>query len=236
MSKTVLVTGSASGLGRATCEHLLRSTEYVVYGIDQAPCPGALDEHARYSHLVCDLRDYAALRRIIEASEVARGSLDAIVNCAGVMPTALVSKIDPNVALEAFSVNCVAPLYLTRLLLKPLIRAKEAVVVYVTSVAAELDIPGEVVYGATKSALRHASEAMSVELARFGIRVNCIAPALVETPMTAHLTQAQCDYMRTKQAYQTAVTPHDVAVTIHYLLEGPPTITSSTLYVGGIAK
>ena len=68
------------------------------------------------------------------------------------------------------------------------------------------------------------------------IRVNCVAPALVMTAMTEHLTESQIDYMLTKQAYKNEVTSKDVATAINYLMDGPDVITGSTLYVGGIAR
>jgi NAD(P)-dependent dehydrogenase (short-subunit alcohol dehydrogenase family) len=144
--------------------------------------------------------------------------------------------LDPDKALKAFALNCVAPIFLAKILLKALARAGNSSIVNVTSIAADINIPGEVIYGATKSALRHASESMSIEFARFGIRVNCVAPALVATPLTQHLSQNQKEFMLSKQAHSQEVRPHDVAVVIQSIIEGSKFVTGSTLYVGGVVR
>lgn len=235
MSKTILITGTSSGIGYALCEHLLKNTDHFILGIDRDTLE-CFSANPRYKHLCCNLLEFESIKNVIEENGVSRNPLNALINCAGVMPSSLISRLDPKRALDAFSVNCVAPLYLAKLLIKTLTRSEEPLIINITSIAAELDIPGEVVYGSTKAALKHASEAMAIELARFGIRVNCIAPALVMTAMTQHLTDSQREFMLTKQASKNQVTPKDVAMAIHYLIDGPALITGSTLYVGGIAR
>lgn len=236
MTKNTLITGASSGIGLALCEQLLMDdSDCYVFGLDRKPQEFFLN-NPKYTHLCCDLLESESVKSIIEGSSINKVKLNTIVNCAGIMPTSPVFKLDPKLSSEAFSLNCIAPLYLAKLLLKQLTRSEKPLIVNVTSIAAELNIPGEIVYGATKAALKHASESMSIELARFGIRVNCVAPALVKTAMTEHLTESQTNYMLTKQAYRCEVTAKDVAIVIQYLMDGPDVITGSTLYVGGIAR
>ncbi len=236
MSKVTLITGASSGIGLALCEELFaENSDHYVYGLDRKPQEFFLG-NPKYTHLCCDLLEFESVQTIIEDSGINKMKINTLVNCAGIMPTSPVFKLDPKLASEAFSLNCIAPLYLVKLLLKSLTRAENPLVINVTSIAAELNIPGEIIYGATKAALKHASESMSIELARFGIGVNCVAPALVMTTMTEHLTESQIDYMHAKQAYKSEVTSKDVAIAINYLMDGPGFISGSTLYVGGISR
>lgn len=235
MAKTILVTGASSGIGHALCDHLLSTTDHRVIGIDRK-AQEFFSNQPQYGHFCCNLLDFDATQRVIEEIGLGKTSLDVLVNCAGMMPTSLISKLDPQEALDAFSLNCVVPLFLAKLLFKALVRSTQPSIINITSIAADLDIPGEVVYGATKAALTHASRSMATELGRFGISVNCVAPPLVITPMTAHLTDSQRQYMHKKQSYKERVTSKDVAVVIAQLIDGPATITGSTLYAGGIAR
>ena len=236
MKKVTLITGASSGIGLEVCKQLLTdNSDCHVFGLDKSP-QEFFSDNSKYTHLCCDLLDFESVKSIIENSGIDKLRLNTIVNCAGIMPTSPVFKLDPKLASDAFSLNCIAPLYLVKLLLKSLAKSEKPLMINVTSIAAELNIPGEIVYGATKSALKHASESMSIELARFGIRVNCVAPALAKTNMTAHLSESQINYMLTKQAYKSEVTAKDVATTILYLINGPEFITGSTLYVGGIVR
>ena len=235
MLKNILITGASSGIGLALCNLLLEKGDYCIWGLDRKIQSYFINE-PKYKHLRCDLLDFENTKNIIEENGFSKLTLNAVVNCAGTMPTTPIFKLDPKIALDTFSLNCVAPLYLAKLLIKPLARSKQSLIVNITSIAAELNIPGEVIYGSTKAALKHASECMSVELNRFGICVNCVAPALVMTAMTEHLTDSQRSYMLSKQGYESQVTPKDVAATILYLINGPATTTGSTIYVGGISR
>ena len=233
--KIVLVTGTSSGLGLALVEFLLSLGGYRVIGLDKEDQVKFRGDE-RYTHLRCDLLDFEKVKLVVEDHGVSRMKLFSLVNCAGVMPSSIISSLDPDKALKAFALNCVAPIFLAKILLKALARASNSSIVNVTSIAADINIPGEVIYGATKSALRHASESMSIEFARFGIRVNCVAPALVATPLTQHLSQNQKEFMFSKQAHSQEVRPHDVAVVIQSIIEGSKFVTGSTLYVGGVVK
>ena len=231
--KKVVITGSSSGLGKALSEALLDEKRWEVFGIDKTKT----DLNSPfYKHLECDLANWQSTQSVLTQQIDLKQSIHVLVNCAGVMPSMLVSSFNPVKALEAFSVNTIAPLLVSKILLKPLARAKNGHIINITSIAAEVQIPGEMVYSATKAALKNITENMSSELSRFGIRVNAIAPALVNTHMTEHLSEKQATYMKSKQASQSPVTIECVTSAIVALINTPNQVNSSTIYVGGIAK
>lgn len=234
MNKYIVITGSSSGIGFALCKLLLKVTDYNIVGMDRNP--SRFNNNGSYEHFICDLTDFEGVDTLIQESGITKGKIKSLVNCAGIMPTTLITKMDPMEASNAFKLNCVAPLYLAKLFVKALSRSKDGSIINVTSITADLNIPGEVVYGATKASLKHASETMAIEFSRFGIRVNCVAPALVKTAMTEHLSESQKKFMMNKQVSKYSVTPDSVARTILFLIDAPEEVTSSTLYVGGIIK
>ena len=231
--KRIVVTGSSSGIGKTLCELLLGFEDWEILGVDKNPSPF---ESSSYNHLVCDLTSWKDIDSLLPKFANLRMPLHALVNCAGIMPSMLTSSLDATKAQHAFSTNTLAPLYVAKTLLKPLARSKEGHIINVTSIAADVYIPGEIVYSATKAALKNITQNMSSELSRFGIRVNSVAPALVMTPMTEHLSDQQVNFMKSKQASMPTVTAHSVASAIFSLLNSPGEVNSSTIYVGGVLR
>jgi 3-oxoacyl-[acyl-carrier protein] reductase len=231
--KRITITGSSSGLGKALCEALLGKGGWEVYGIDRVERP---IHSSSYKHLTCDLTNWKEVDSLVPDFIDPRLPMHVLVNCAGMMPSMLISSFEPHQAAEAFALNTITPLHLAKILLKPLARSKSGHIINLTSIAADVRIPGEIVYSATKAALKNITENMSAELSRFAIRVNAIAPALVETPLTQHLTEHQVHFMRAKQATCSMVSVDCVTSAIISLIDSPPQVSSSTIYVGGISK
>jgi len=204
-----------------------------IFGIDKTSSPL---HSTYYKHLTCDLRNWEEAEVLVSEFIDQRLPMHVLVNCAGVMPSMLLSSFDPVQAAEAFAVNTISPLLVSKILLKPLARSKSGHIINITSIAAEVRIPGEIVYSATKAALKNITENMSSELSRFGIRVNAIAPALVETALTQHLSEQQIGFMRNKQATISRVSRDCVTSAIISLIDSPAQVNSSTIYVGGISK
>lgn len=233
--KTIVVTGASSGIGLGLCENLIKQDDFLIYGIDiesSSPLLGL----SKYNHIACDLRDFNKTFDSIQNSGLLKKRIFALVNAAGVMPSMLVSSLEPNIANDAFTVNCVAPLYLTKLMLKGLARSKGSSVINLTSIAADIDIPGETVYSSSKVALKSITKSMAIELSRFKIKVNSIAPALIETNMTRHLSGKQKEYMLRKQILDRQLEIKDVVDVIIKTINSPELITGSTLYVGGVVR
>jgi 3-oxoacyl-[acyl-carrier protein] reductase len=232
----IFVTGASSGIGLGITKKLLQFEKYYVVGIDKADASGEIfQEH--YLHIKSDLSKFeeikGAVNEIIKKHDF---KVKGLINAAGIMPSMLFSKLDPKKVVDTFAINSIAPIYLSKLLLRHLSNSRPAFIINVTSIAADINIPGEGVYSASKAALKVITEYMSIEYARFGVSVNAIAPALVETPMTAHLTVDQVKYMRKKQALHIDINVNDVAEAIELLINAPLAVTGSTLYVGGINK
>ena len=233
--KLVVVTGSASGIGLRLCQLLIQRGGYYIFGLDIKSQSSTLNPKC-YQHVNCDLRNFEQTSIAVNESGLPSAKLFSLVNAAGIMPSSLITAFNPDIALDAFKINSIAPLYLSKLLFKPLARAKGATIVNITSIAADIDIPGETIYCSTKSALKHATRSMAIELSRFKIKVNAVAPALINTGMTKELTHEQKSYMLTKQILPREITVDDVAEVIISLIEGSDLTTGSTYYVGGVVR
>jgi len=234
-SRIAVITGSSSGLG-AHLSKVLHSLGWDVYGIDKNSPHPSLKDSIKYYHFISNLSDYKQIDHTCSEICNIEKKIDLLVNCAGVMPSCLVAKINPLAASEAFLVNTIAPIYIAKKFIRPLRKSIKPIIINITSIAAELSLPGECIYGASKAALKHASESMAIEFIKYGITVHNVAPALINTPLTKHLTEKQENYMLTKQALDREVTLVNFSDVILHLLTTPLATTGSTTYVGGINR
>ncbi|MBZ5736035.1 SDR family oxidoreductase [Nocardioides sp. TRM66260-LWL] len=177
--RRVLVTGAAGGLGRELVERL-RAEGADVVGTD-VPGP-AVDELGLLAH---DLADADALPALVEAVLGRLGGLDVLCNIAGYQRFATVEELDAGLLRRHLEVNAVAPLLLVRAFADALSAAPDGRgnVVTVASISALMGQPYNAAYCASKAAVLLGMRALAVELAARRIRVNCVSPGGIDTPM-----------------------------------------------------
>jgi len=192
--RVALVTGAAQGLGEGMAKALAGAGAKVMIadlqesGADVAA--GLGDGHAFIRH---DVTDDASWERTVAATVEQLGGLDILVNNAGVEITELVTELDPDKVRKQLEVNILG----TALGLKHGLRTMRpggaagngGSIVNVASVAATIAFPGIAVYSATKSAVDRLTRVAAMESGKlgYGVRVNCLYPGLVATPMGAGL-------------------------------------------------
>lgn len=191
--KTVLVTGSTRGIGAATARRFLEhGASAILHGRGAADVDAAVERLAgdfgpRVRGLAADLSDRAACRRLAAAA----GTIDVLVNCAGIFREAAIADTDPALWDETVAVNLTAPWVLSQALL-PVLRARRGVIVNVASEAALVGYAGDVAYCAAKGALVGLTRALATELAP-EVRTVCICPGPVETDMMRRSVEAEPD-------------------------------------------
>jgi len=234
LTKIIVVSGSSSGLG-LNLSHQLLEDGWTVCGIDINPRHPDLKSDS-YHHYLCDLSDFGQLHDMSKQLLSDIPCINALVNCAGIMPTCLAARFNAEQAERTYKINVIAPLLLSKLFLKKLKSSDNSRVINVTSIAAELTIPGEIIYASSKAALKHATSILAIEFARYNVSVFNIAPALIQTPMTCHLTKEQRSEMLRKQAIPFDLQPIEFTKAVLSILEMPFSSTGSVVYVGGIAN
>jgi NAD(P)-dependent dehydrogenase (short-subunit alcohol dehydrogenase family) len=228
--KVCVVTGSSSGIGAATARlYAERGWNVAInYSREAAPAEKVADECRALGvaaiAVKADVADDAACLRLAARVEAEWGRADVLVNNAGttrfVAPTDL-DALSAEVFQQVYAVNVIGAFQMTRALMPLLKRHPVAAIVNVSSVASMLGVGSSIAYMASKGALN----AMTFGLARaFGpeVRVNAVAPGLVETPwLRGGLGEAR--YAATVAAYKGRATlaeviaPEDVARSIWYL-------------------
>lgn len=222
--RSVLVTGASSGIGRATAVLCARlGARVTACGRD----PGRLadtmalldggDHHAE----PFDLTDLDGVPGWMRRLAGERGPFDGVAHCAGVQETRPIRSFDAAFFERVATANLGAALALAKGFRQRGCHAETASLVLVSSIAAQIGTPGNVVYAATKGGIEAAVRGLALELLRDGVRVNGVVPALVETEMVERardrLTPEQFAAMVARQPMGLGQ-PADVAMSIGFLL------------------
>jgi len=205
--EVVLITGAASGIGKACVESFLKRGAAVV-GIDLEPLIETISKHNNYLGLVCDVTDEDALQGILETSVRHFGGLDMLVLNAGIFPSGKrVAQLSSNEWDKVFSVNLNSNLSLLReayLLLK--IAPNKGRVVIIGSKNVPAPGPGAAAYSASKAALNQLMRVLAMEWGSDGIRLNTLHPnAVFDTGIwTDEVLESRAKYYGlTVQEYKT---------------------------------
>ncbi|MFF9542562.1 SDR family NAD(P)-dependent oxidoreductase [Streptomyces albidoflavus] len=183
-----LVTGGASGIGRATALLLARQGASVAV-LDREP--GELP--APLTGLVADVGDDASVRAAVDEAAEHLGGLDILVNNAGIGAQGTVEDNPDEQWHQVLDVNVVGMVRVTRAALPHLRRSAHASVVNVCSIAATAGLPQRALYAASKGAVLSLTLAMAADHVREGIRVNCVNPGTADTPWVTRLLNAAED-------------------------------------------
>lgn len=181
---TVVVTGASRGIGRATVEAILARGGKVVAVARDEGLLGALQASSpnRVRALPADLQRLDGIPELAGRAVDAFGSVDGLINCAGVACYEPVGAIDLASVEAQLRVNLVAPLLFSQALALHM-RASGGSIVNVSSTLSERAAPHTVVYAATKAALNAVTRGLALELASSDVRVNAVLPGGVETDM-----------------------------------------------------
>src|SRR5260221_2332304 len=213
MEQTILVTGSTSGFGRLTVEPLARQGYRVFAGMraaagKNAPAAEELRALAQREQLALhsieiDVTDDASVERAIKAIIETTGSLDVVVNNAGVSYSGPLEALTLEQVRQQFETNVFSVLRVNRAVLPQMRKQGSGLLLQIGSIAGRLALPFLGLYGATKFALEGLTESYRYELAPFGIDVAIIEPGTYPTPIEAKHQSVE-DTERTA-LYQTAM-------------------------------
>jgi meso-butanediol dehydrogenase/(S,S)-butanediol dehydrogenase/diacetyl reductase len=170
--RRVVVTGASGGLGRSVAA-LFRAEGARVVATDVVPGDGIVP---------CDLADDAAREQFVADALAELGGLDVLCNVAGIQQFAELGKLSSAGLRRHFDVNALAPLMLAQEFAPALVESVGNIV-SVASISAVMGQPYNAQYCASKAALLLGMRAVAVEFAGKGVRVNCVSPGGIDTPM-----------------------------------------------------
>jgi len=213
-----VVTGGASGLGLAIAERLIASGAGVtIWDRDESAGRTAASKLSGHA-IVADVSDLASVTRATAATLALVPAIDILINNAGITgPKVKLWDYPADAWREVFAVNLDGVFNCCRAVV-PHMRARTyGRIVNIASVAGKDGNPNASAYSASKAAVIALTKSLGKELADTGIRVNCVTPAAVRTPLFAQMTQAHIDYMLSKIPMGRFGETHEIAALVAWL-------------------
>lgn len=216
--KTVLVTGATRGIGEATARLFSREGAFVIaLARDERALERLCEDLSRAEAVVCDLADEVSVDTAFRRIREMKRPLDTVVSCAGVIESAPMAMQRTDTMRSLFETNLFGPYRLLQLCIRLMMRQKEGSIVHLSSIMGVEGASGHTAYSASKGAVAALAKAMAKELAPWNIRVNAVAPGVVETDMIADLDESGRNALRERILLGRFARPEEVASAILFL-------------------
>ena len=223
MKDTVLITGASGGIGMATARLFAQKGHPVVLhyrsGRENAfAAARAIQAAGGVAMAVqADVADRAQVQSMFETIQAQLGGVDILVNNAAIARQSLFTDIPPDEWRRTFAVNVDGMFHCTQMALPHMLRQHRGAIVNLSSMWGQVGASCEVLYSATKAAVIGMTKALAQELGPSGIRVNCVAPGVIDTDMNAHLDEAALQALRADTPLERLGTPEEVAQAVWFL-------------------
>lgn len=237
--KVAIVTGAASGLGKAIAEKFVSNNIFtIIIARNEEKAKSASDSlGALCSYEICDLGQLELLPTLVNKIIEKYGHIDILVNNAGIHLKKPMLEVTDEEFQRVTLINQTVVFCMSREVGKQMIRQKSGSIINISSMASQYGIPQVIAYTAAKSAVEGMTRAMAVELSPLGVRVNCIAPGFIKTNMSSSALDNDPERKR-KVFSRTPMgklgSPEDVAKAAYFLASDESEyITGTVLCVDG---
>ena len=233
--RRAVVTGAARGMGLAVAERFLASGASVsIWDVGKGNLDAArrrLATRGTVAPRVVDVADYAQVERGAESTAAELGGIDLLVNCAGIAGVnAEFTDYPLDVWRQVQRVNLDGTFHVCRAVVPYMLQGGYGRIVNVSSMAGKEGNPNASAYSVSKAGVIALTKSLGKELAKTGIRVNAIAPAVIETEMLADVTEEQIGYMLSKIPMGRAGTVEEVAAMVAWMCSEECSFTTAAVF------
>lgn len=243
MSKTALITGASQGIGACIAKRLAKEGYAIAINCrSQAEVEGGGEQVATECRafgveaecFIASVSDFAACEAMVAAVKERFGSIDVLVNNAGVTQDGLIARMSEEQFDFVASVNYKGVFNMIRHITPIMMKQRSGRIVNVTSVAGLYGNAGQLNYSASKAGVVGMTLTAAKELGPRNITVNAVAPGFIETPMTAVLNQKYQDEVRAQIPLRRFGQPEEIAGAVAFLVgEDSRYITGQVLVIDG---
>ena len=233
--KGALVTGATGGIGGEIAKALkAQGAKVAISGTRQDRLNALAAEIGDVTAVPCNLMDRTAVANLAAQAESAVGTLDIVVNNAGITRDNLFMRMRDEEWDEVIAVNLTATFVLCRAALRNMMRRRYGRIINIASISGVIGNPGQGNYAASKAGMVGMTKSLAREVASRGITANCIAPGFIQTPMTDALNEKQVEAIAGAIPAGVFGKPEDIAAAVVYLASGEARyVTGETIHVNG---
>lgn len=233
MAKPVtLITGTRKGIGQFLAQHYL-AQGHVVYGCSREAGSITADD---YHHVCLDVADEKAVRRLFSQIRKEAGRLDHLINNAGIASMNHAMMTPASTVQQIFNTNFLGTFLFCREAAKLMQGSGAGRIVNFITVASPLQLEGEAVYAASKSAVLTLTQILARELAAMNVTVNALGPTPVMTDLIRSVPQEKIEHLLARQAIHRLGTFDDVLNVVDFFLRPESQfVTGQAIYLGGVS-
>ena len=238
--KTAIVTGGSRGIGRAIVELLAaEGADVTFFYRDNAAAAADVVAAVRargaaIAALQVDIRDSVACAAAVDGVAERRGRIDILVNNAGITRDNALAAFDDDDVTAVLDTNVIGVFNVTRAVVPYMTSQRAGTIVNLSSVSGDMGGRGQTNYAASKGAINAFTRALAVELAPRRIRVNAVAPGMIETEMSAGVREQSGDEALKKILLRRYGQPEDIAYAVWFLASAYASyVTGQVLSVDG---
>mgnify|MGYP006297053523 CR=1 FL=1 len=220
--RSALITGASRGIGRAIAVRLARDGADVAgLDVDVDPLQGTAElveeQDCRFLGIEADVTDLGQMQDAVKQTTEAFGSLDVLVNNAGITRDNLLIRMSEEDWDSVISINLTGVFNGVKAAARQMMRQKNGSIVNISSVVGLLGNPGQVNYSASKAGVLGVTKSTAREVAKRGVRVNAVAPGYIQTRMTEELSDDAREALMEQIPLQQLGEPEDVANAVLFL-------------------
>ena len=234
--KNIIVTGASGGIGNAIVEKLYEQGGNVLAtGTREEKLQELKEKFKNINTLKFDISNHDKIEEFINnATDELGGSLDCIVNNAGITKDNLTIRMSMDEWSKVIDINLTSTFLMSKFAIKKMLKNKSGKIINITSVVGHTGNVGQANYTASKAGIVAMSKSLAIEYAKKNINVNCISPGFISTAMTDAIDEKFKDTIISKIPANRLGKPEDIANAVLFLASsGSDYINGETLHVNG---